>query len=161
MRFSHDTTISTSSLLSLSSSSISSYIKHGIGGAGNFHQASEFSPAGPPAPYKRASGSFTSGIGGIGNIHHASERALLKFDEEVARGRAMQRKPSRTVRFGIGGAGNCVENLRPCSLSSERSSMEPSVYSSEPLPYGAFDVLRRKWSRAWLRWGSVEELERV
>ncbi|KAJ9643034.1 hypothetical protein H2199_004556 [Coniosporium tulheliwenetii] len=138
MRFSHDTTISTSSLLSLSSSSISSYIKHGIGGAGNFHQASEFSPAGPPAPYKRASGSFTSGIGGIGNIHHASERALLKFDEEVARGELCSENRAGLSGLGLGVLG-----------------------TAEPLPYGAFDVLRRKWSRAWLRWGSVEELERV
>ncbi|EON65906.1 hypothetical protein W97_05148 [Coniosporium apollinis CBS 100218] len=162
MRFSHDTSISTSSLLSLSSSSSrsSAYIKHGIGGAGNFHRASEFPPTGPPAPYKRHSGSFTSGIGGFGNIHHASERALLSFDEELARGRVVQRKRGRNVRFGIGGAGNFVGNARLCSRSSEQSFKDGSAYSSEPLPYGAFDALRRKWSRAWSRWGSLEDLER-
>ncbi len=119
---------STSSLLSHPTNR--TYIRSGIGGAGNYHLADQVLPPTsilPSVTIPRNSGHFSSGIGGAGNIHHASERAVLSSNEELVRARVRRRKVSAAYHVGIGGAGNRCRS-RQCS-SSECSS---SSFESAP-----------------------------
>jgi len=140
---------STSSLVSTREPK--SYIRYGIGGAGNYHKKTNM-PSAPstPAIAPRTCGQFTSGIGGVGNIHYASERAILSFDEEVARGRAVQRNPSIVFHTGIGGAGNRTgeRSTSASSTTSTSSAKSSGEFSEAPLPYGLVDRMQRKLSSA-------------
>lgn len=124
-------TTSSSSLLAPSTPTTHSrptYIRCGIGGAGNWHKASSIPPSTPnpnnsiPTPTASSTSPhaplllphaapsspthFKSGIGGAGNIHAASARSVLDFEEELARHRAVERNAPAAFHVGIGGAGN-------------------------------------------------------
>jgi len=138
---------STSSLVHQSGSV--DFIHYGVGGAGNYRRA-ELVPSAalPPSipTMTGASGPFSSGIGGAGNIHDVSERAVISFQEELARSRTRDDSSATGYFIGIGGAGN----RRGCkrSRASRTFSSRASAYSEEPLPIGAADVLWRKISKA-------------
>lgn len=149
---------STSSLVN-DSASAHKYMRMGIGGAGNYRKGANVAAA-PPIPHmsaKRGTRVFTSGIGGAGNVHSANERSHVNFEEEIARSRALKKGSHQHVSFGIGGAGNRVDTraVAPAAPSTLASSSSSSVYSKEPLPYGAVDILRRKLSSAFARKASA------
>ena len=73
------------------------YVHYGRGGAGNYMRATP-STLSKTASIASATSSnkalsahgstkFSSGRGGAGNIHPSSERAIFRFDEELARER--------------------------------------------------------------------------
>ncbi|KAF2490570.1 hypothetical protein BU16DRAFT_426993, partial [Lophium mytilinum] len=85
------------------------YIRSGIGGAGNWKRAASI-PSALPVPQITTPrhGSFSSGVGGAGNIHSTSTRRGLSADEELAREHAIKRSARSGWHTGIGGAGNYV-----------------------------------------------------
>jgi len=135
-------TCSNSSLIHPSISQ--TYVRSGIGGAGNYLKATEV-PSAPPVPQIIAPrhGSFSSGVGGAGNIHSSSKRPVLCPKEEVAREQAIKRNVRPAYHVGIGGAGNYIQKATPAII------IEPSsIYSSEPLS-NSFDEARRRLSEVF------------
>ncbi|KAF2810933.1 uncharacterized protein BDZ99DRAFT_344969, partial [Mytilinidion resinicola] len=83
------------------------YIRSGIGGAGNWKRAASIPSALPVLQISTPRhGSFSSGVGGAGNIHSTSARRALSADEERARSQAIKRNARSAWHTGIGGAGN-------------------------------------------------------
>jgi Protein of unknown function (DUF3602) len=97
-------TSSTTSLVSPSRRNI----KTGIGGAGNFRQASSTLPKSstPRLIPSQSSGVFLTGIGGAGNCHSYGARPVITQEEEIARRRARKESAASSWHHGIGGAGN-------------------------------------------------------
>jgi len=153
MRQSSSSFSSTSSLVEESGSA--GFIHYGIGGAGNYRKAEPVFPAAalsyvPTMPRPR--GPFSSGIGGAGNIRHASERAVISFEEELARSRARDNSSPTLYFVGIGGAGNRRGSRHSSPVSSSTSPGSP--YSKYPLPIGGADVLWKRISKALAHTGS-------
>ena len=148
MRPSSTSVSSTSSLVHRRASA--DYIHYGIGGAGNYCKAELASSTALPSSVPtmtRANGPFSSGIGGAGNIRDASERAVISFQEELARSRTRDNSSPTGYFIGIGGAGNRRGTKH--SRASSTSSSQASAYSEEPLPVGGADMLWRKFSKAF------------
>ena len=147
----HSSTSSTSSLVR--GGSKTTYFHGGIGGAGNYHEVvgdhgGDRQPYPHTAPRRSQlsrsiTALFSSGVGGAGNIHPASEGPTRREDEELARARVRaSRYPSRWF-VGIG----CLRIWRRCRLKSSSSDMSlssNSEYSTQPLPLGAANVIKRK-----------------
>ncbi|KAF2457158.1 hypothetical protein BDY21DRAFT_364072 [Lineolata rhizophorae] len=145
-------TSSNTSLVERQSSEV--YLRSGIGGAGNYRRKSSITLAAPAVPIigpQSRAGSFSSGIGGAGNFHKADERAVLSFDEELARSRAIGRNAPTAYHVGIGGAGNRKHRGVSPSITVTASADnigQQQTYSSEPLPFGAVDSFFRRLSGA-------------
>ena len=129
------------------------YFHGGIGGAGNYHEVVGDSGADRgPYPHtaprrsklnRSLTALFSSGAGGAGNMHHGSEVQNMREDDELARARIRASQyPSRWF-VGIGGFGN-YRGCRLKSPSSDMSLSSNSEYSTQPLPVGAADALKRK-----------------
>ena len=69
-----------------------------------------------------SSGIFATGRGGAGNMHFASERAMFRFDEELAQERRRYQAPAPIYHIGRGGAANFV--APPRQERNARSSMD-------------------------------------
>ena len=147
----HASTSSTSSLIR--GRSKTTYFHGGIGGAGNYHEVVGDSGADRgPYPHtaprrsqlsRSITALFNGGAGGAGNPQAGSDASTLREDEELARARVRASQyPSRWF-VGIGGLGN----WRGCRLKSPSSDMSlssNSELSTQPLPLGAADVIKRK-----------------
>ncbi|KAI9760776.1 MAG: hypothetical protein M1835_000109 [Candelina submexicana] len=144
------TSSSTSSLLTHRATR--TYVRSGIGGAGNYHLADQLMPPTSipsTVPIPRGNGHFSSGIGGAGNIHHASERAVLSSNEELVRARVRQRKAPTAYHLGIGGAGNRYRSRQSSSSPRSSSSFEStssSDYGERVYPISGADRLMLKLS---------------
>lgn len=126
------------------------FIHYGVGGAGNYRRAEPVPSAALPSSLPtmtRISGPFASGIGGAGNIHDASERAVISFQEELARSRTRDNSWPTGYFIGIGGAGNRRGSKR--SRASSTYSSQASAYSDDPLPICGADMLWKKISKAF------------
>ncbi|KAI9718935.1 MAG: hypothetical protein M1812_003819 [Candelaria pacifica] len=129
------------------------FIRAGIGGAGNYHLADQLMPPTSipsSVPISRSTGPFSSGIGGAGNIHHASERAIISSDEELIRARVRHRKAPTAYHVGIGGAGNRYRSRQYPSSPRSSSSMESnssSDYGTHMHPLSGADRLMLKFRR--------------
>ena len=146
------------------STTSSSYIATGRGGAGNIKRAppsvtrgsDAYGPASlcsslnSPSSGKRV---FMSGRGGAGNAHHPSERAIFSFDEELASQMARERSAAPVYHVGRGGAGNVYGKemrdersvTRKASNDSDSQKSDSSVRSAES---GA-DVATRGLLKGW------------
>jgi hypothetical protein len=149
----HASTSSTSSLMR--GRTKRNYFHGGIGGAGNYHHVvgdngADRGPYPHTAPRqsqlsRSITALFSSGAGGAGNMRQGSEELALREREEEDHARARVRAsqyPSRGF-VGIGGLGN----WRGCRLKSPSSDMSlssNSEYSTQPLPLGAADAIKRK-----------------
>jgi len=110
-------------------------IKTGIGGAGNFRQASNTPPkhSTPRLIPSQSSGVFLTGIGGAGNCHSYEDRPAITQEEDLARKRARKETAASSWYHGIGGAGN-----RSYSEAWERDSRKSSeAGNKEALVSGA------------------------
>ncbi|KAI9763511.1 MAG: hypothetical protein M1840_000464 [Geoglossum simile] len=68
-----------------------------------------------------SSGMFATGRGGAGNMHFASERAMFRFDEELAQERRRYQAPAPIYHIGRGGAANFVVPPRREDLNARGS----------------------------------------
>ncbi len=76
-------------------------------------------------------------------MHPGSEEPILREEEDLARAKARaSHYPSRWF-VGIGGLGNW-RGCRLNSPSNDMSSSSNSEYSTQPLPLGAADAIKRK-----------------
>jgi hypothetical protein len=114
-----------------STASSSSYVKSGIGGAGNIRKSNTILPV-QPTPritVSRDSGIFLTGIGGIGNCHDLKERATVSYEEELALRELRKENAATTWHHGIGGAGNRASTE---SSRSTTPSIAMSSHSGSP-----------------------------
>ena len=99
-----------SSSASKGTSKPGSYVRVGIGGAGNWRKIDESLPAKTnpttPLPRHRGATGFSSGIGGAGNWHRATEVAAISPVEAVSREQIRAENVPEGFFFGVGGAGN-------------------------------------------------------
>ena len=145
------TSISSASSL-IRGRSKTTYFHGGIGGAGNYHEVvgenrGDRGPYPHTAPRRSQlsrsiTALFSSGPGGTSNLQPGTE-GTIREHEELARARV--RTPQYPSRWfvRIGGLGN----RRGCRLKSPSSDMSlasNSEYSTQPLPLGAADVIKRK-----------------
>ena len=129
------------------------YFHGGIGGAGNYHEVVGDSGA-ERGPYPRTAqrmsklnrsitALFSSGAGGAGNMHQSSEAQNVREEEDLARTRIRASQYPLRWFVGIGGSSN-YRGRRLKSPSSDMSLSSTSEYSTQPLPVGAADALKRK-----------------
>ena len=149
----HDSSSSTSSLVAGRPKTV--LFHGGIGGAGNYRTVARIEePDSTPTPHPRLTRRshfsrpfgvlFSSGIGGAGNMHTRGEEAALTEIEGEARARARDTHAPKRWFVGIGGIGNkrTRRQQSPCSDVSETTGS--TQYSTEALPYGAAEIMRRK-----------------
>lgn len=128
------------------------YFHGGIGGAGNYRKVTKVNeldvivPDTPRRPIRRShlARFFSSGIGGAGNMHTRGEVAALTDEEELARVRARNSHGPMRWFVGIGGMGNKRSRRQDSHDSDLTRTTSSSQYSTQALPYGAAEVMRRK-----------------
>lgn len=136
------------------------YLHTGIGGAGNYHRQTVITgPSAPAAVPNQKQHSTTprsfrsllsSAISGAGNIRHSANLTSLSPEEDFAVART---RPSRLPLKWFTGMGNrrAGHQLNSSvssaddrqSDSSDGTGNGPPDFRSQPLPYGAADIL--KW----------------
>ncbi|KAI9808686.1 MAG: hypothetical protein M1825_003838 [Sarcosagium campestre] len=133
------------------------YLRSGIGGAGNYQQAhpevAKILKA-PQQPLPRQRSSFQTGIGGAGNFRRAHEAASVTPDEEFERVRVREGSMRETHHYGIGGAGNINKKNRSDgqSMTSSNFDRQSSLsYSDKRLRVGAADKLADKLTGVFRR----------
>jgi len=109
-----------------------SYVRSGLGGAGNYRKVTSDFPSRPSTPIHvvhRASGVFTTGVGGFGNFHHIQDQPNYSPQEIAIRDQLMKENAATVWHYGIGGAGNHGSRAG----SSNSSIREPSYEQKRPL----------------------------
>ncbi|KAI9677629.1 MAG: hypothetical protein M1817_006584 [Caeruleum heppii] len=112
----------------LTDSTARQYVRCGIGGAGNYREASPSSSALAGSSHsipRKASRQYSSGIGGAGNWHRAAtEMATHCHPSDKAHARLRSARTVDKHFIGIGGYGNfkngrcAVQNVRQSSLAT-------------------------------------------
>jgi hypothetical protein len=127
-----------------------SYVKFGLGGAGNYISSNKLAPSSPiPCPPHTTSQSpslFHTGVGGAGNRTSSQDRAFLGAEEDVERSQLKRDSAATSWHHGIGGAGNrASSDDRSFTSSSLESS--GSVKPREKL--GCADRIKEKIGEKW------------
>lgn len=121
------------------------YYHNGIGGRGNYHKRAEHADSTirqqrrPHLPRSIAA-IFSSN----GNLHNASKTPTLTKEEELSHGKFREiHCPSRWF-IGIEGLRNRRARRQDSPSSNMSATTVTSQYSTQALPLGAADVIRRK-----------------
>ncbi|KAL8824218.1 MAG: hypothetical protein Q9191_005211 [Dirinaria sp. TL-2023a] len=155
----HTNSSSTSSLVQGSENrSKQVYFHGGIGGAGNYRKVSKVNDLDIAIPHSsrrsvhrsHLSRFFSSGIGGAGNMHTRAQEAALTQEEELARAKVRTSHGPMRWFVGIGGVGN-KRTRRQDGLDNDNTrnprNTNTSEFSTQALPYGAAEIMRRKLLR--------------
>lgn len=121
------------------------YYHNGIGGRGNYHKRAEDTD---PTAHQQRRPHFPRSIAaffsGNGNLHNASKTPTLTEEEELSHGKVRELHfPSRWF-IGIGGLRNRRARRQHSSSSDMSATTMTSEYSTQALPLGAADIIRRK-----------------
>lgn len=129
-----------------------SYVKVGLGGAGNYipnHKMASSTPT-PCPPRTEPTGAFYTGIGGAGNRASSRDRAFLSVEEDHERNELRRTSAATSWHHGIGGTGNQASSddgsSRTSSVSSS-SSLKSSGKIAERT--GAADRIKQKIVEKW------------
>lgn len=121
------------------------YYHNGIGGRGNYHKrAEDTDPTSRQQRRSRFPRSIAALFSGSGNTQNASKTPTLTEEKELSHAKVRElRFPSRWF-IGIGGLGNRRARRQYSPSSDMSATTVTSGYSSQALPHGAADVMRRK-----------------
>jgi len=127
--------------------SIESFVKVGLGGAGNYVPKQKRTSSTPiPCPARTTNAVFHTGIGGAGNTASSQNRAFLSVDEEMDRSLLRRGSAATSWHHGIGGAGNRASSDDGSFASSSLSSS--SSWKSSGEKSGA-DRIKEKIISKW------------
>lgn len=123
------------------------YYHNGIGGRGNYHKRAE--DADPTSRRPRRSHfprSIAALFGGSGHLQNASKTPTLTEEEDLTHAKVRELPLSFPSRWfiGIGSLGNRRMRRQHSPGSDMSATTVTSEYSSQALPLGAADVMRRK-----------------
>jgi hypothetical protein len=124
--------------------STQSFVKVGLGGAGNYIPKQKITPS-TPIPIQPHS-VFHTGIGGAGNYASSQDRVFLSAEEEFDRSQLRRGSAATMWHHGIGGAGNRASSDNGSFGSSSLSSKSSWKLSGK---MSGADRLKEKIAEKW------------